>query len=111
MARKLYAKKMKDAAVYLVQRPLKSRKYEKQVTSFSDNDCVGISFPHMDALVVTLAISNHRIHRILVDTGSLVHILYKSAFDLMKIDREKLVPARYPMVFFLPGSKCCRSDP
>jgi hypothetical protein len=39
------------------------------------------------ALVLTLAIANHRIHRILIDTRSSAYILFKTAFELMKIDR------------------------
>lgn len=68
--------------------------------SFSDEDYEGVLLPHTDALVVTLAIANHKIHRILVDTGSSADIFFKSAFDLMKINRGKLVPVRYPLVGF-----------
>jgi hypothetical protein len=67
---------MKDAVICMIQRPPKARKCEKQVISFSDDDYVGISLPHTDPLVVTLAIANHRLHRILVDTGSSADILY-----------------------------------
>jgi hypothetical protein len=40
-----------------------------------DNDYVGVSLPHTNALMVTLAIANHKIHRIMLDTGSLTVIL------------------------------------
>lgn len=56
------------------------RKYENQVIGFSNEDFAGVSLPHSDALVVTLVIANHNIHRVLVDTGSSADILYKSAF-------------------------------
>lgn len=49
---------------------------------------------------MTLAITNHNIHRILIDNGSSANILYKSAFELMKIDRGKLVPVGNPLVGF-----------
>jgi hypothetical protein len=61
----------------------------------------GVSLPHTDALVLSLAIANHKIHRILIDTGSLADILYKTAFELMKIDQRKIVPARHSLVGFL----------
>jgi metal-dependent hydrolase (beta-lactamase superfamily II) len=38
--------------------------------------------------VLSLAIANHKIHRILIDTGSSADVLYKSAFELMKISLE-----------------------
>lgn len=76
------------------------RKYEDLVISFSNKDFVGVSLPHSDALVVTLAIANHKIHRILVDTRSSADIIYKSAFELMSIDQGKLVSTRGPLVSF-----------
>jgi hypothetical protein len=85
-ARKSYAREMKEALVYAVRNPPKARKCEKLITSFSDKDYEGIYLPHTDALMMTLAIANHKIHWILVDSGSSTDILYKSTFDLMKID-------------------------
>jgi hypothetical protein len=70
------------------------------VLGFSYDDYAGVSLPHTDALVVTLAIANHKIHWILVDTGSSADILYKSAFELKKIDRGRMIPTRYPLVGF-----------
>jgi len=60
-----------------------------------------VSLPHTDDLVLSLAIANHRIHRILKDTRSSVDILYKIAFELMKIEWRKIVPARHSLVGFL----------
>jgi hypothetical protein len=91
---------MKSLEVFAVQRPSKMRRYEKIVIGFSNNDYAGVLLPHTDALVVMLAIANHRMHRILVDTGSAADILNRSTFDLMKIDQGKLVPARCPLVGF-----------
>jgi hypothetical protein len=99
-ARKAYARQMKDFEVYSVQKPPKSRKREAQVIGFSDDDYAGVSLPHTDTLVLSLAIANHKIHRILIDIGSSADILYRSAFELMKIDRRKVVPARHSLVGF-----------
>jgi hypothetical protein len=68
--------------------------------TFSDEDYEGVYLPHSDALVVTMVIANHKIHRVLVDNGSSADILYKSAFDLMKISREKVSAFRFPLVGF-----------
>jgi hypothetical protein len=91
---------MKEIPVYAVGRPLKVRKCTRPVTSFSDEDYEGIILPHTDSFMVTMMITNHKIHCILVHTGSSVDVLYKSTFDLMKIDRERLVPFQHPLVGF-----------
>jgi hypothetical protein len=70
------------------------------VIGFSDNDYARVSLPHTDALVLSLAIANHKTHRILIDTVSSADILYRSAFELMKIDRRKVIPARHSLVGF-----------
>jgi hypothetical protein len=53
--------------------------------------------PHDDALVVTLTVANHGIHRILVDNGSSADIL---SFQQMGIDRERIKPFASPLVGF-----------
>ena len=44
--------------------------------SFLEEDARGVAMPHDDALVVTLTVANHAIHRILDDNGSSADILY-----------------------------------
>jgi hypothetical protein len=46
------------------------------VIGFFDEDYTGILLPHIDALVVTLTVVNHNIHRIFVDNRSLANILF-----------------------------------
>jgi hypothetical protein len=91
-AQKAYARQLDDFEVYSVQKPPKSRKYNPLIVGFSDDDYAGVSLPHTDALVVTLTVANYQTRRILVDTGSLADILFKSAFDYMGVPREKVVP-------------------
>jgi hypothetical protein len=43
---------------------------------FLDEDYVGVSLPHTNALVITLQVANHIIHKIFVDNGSSANILY-----------------------------------
>ncbi len=50
--------------------------------------------------MVTMVIANHKIHRVLVDNGNSADILYKSAFDLMKIGRERIFAFQFPLVGF-----------
>jgi hypothetical protein len=99
-ARKSYAREMREVSIYSVVRPLKTTKREKLTITFSDEDYEGVYLPHSDALVVTMVIANHKIHRVLVDNGSSADILYKSAFDLMKISKDKVSAFRFPLVGF-----------
>jgi hypothetical protein len=99
-ARKSYAREMREVSIYSVVRPLKTAKREKLTITFSDEDYEEVYLPHSDALVVTLVIANHKIHRVLVDNGSSADILYKSAFDLMKISKDKVSAFHFPLVGF-----------
>jgi hypothetical protein len=91
---------MKDFEMYSVQKPLKLTKCETQIIEFLDGDYAGVSIPHTDTLVLTFNIATHKIRRILIDIGSLADILYMTAFELMKKDQGKIVPARHSLVGF-----------
>ncbi|XP_062176069.1 uncharacterized protein LOC133881128 [Alnus glutinosa] len=91
-ARKAYTRQLDDFELYSVQKPPKFQKYNPLIIGFSDDDYAGVSLPHIDALVITLTIANYQTRRILVDTGSSVDILFKSAFDHMEVPRGKVVP-------------------
>ena len=60
--------------------------------TFSDFDMEGYQHPHDDPLVIKTIVANKTIHRVLVDNGSSVDIIFTSAFDKMGIGREKLKP-------------------
>jgi hypothetical protein len=92
---------MKDFEVYSVQKPPKSTKCETQIIEFTNDDYAGVSNPHTEAeaLVLTLEIANHKIRRMLIDTGSSGDILYKTTFELIKIDQGKIAPARHSVGF------------
>ncbi|XP_062167045.1 uncharacterized protein LOC133873343 [Alnus glutinosa] len=91
---------MREVSIYSVARPVKTTNREKLAITFSDEDYEGVYLPHSNALVVTMVIANHKIHRVLVDNGSSADILYKSVFDLMKISREKVSAFHFPLVGF-----------
>jgi hypothetical protein len=98
--RKAYAWYQKHREVMTIERPHKSHRKESMVVGFSDEDYAGVSLPHTDAIVVTLQVANHRIHRMFVDNGSSADILYWSAFRSMEISPEKVIPATCPLVGF-----------
>jgi hypothetical protein len=70
------------------------------VLFFSEEDAQGVVMPHDDALVVTLTVTNHGIHQILVDNGSSTDIFYWPTFQQMGIDRERIKPFGSPLVGF-----------
>ena len=60
--------------------------------TFSDSDMEGYQHPHDDPLVIRVVVANKTIHRVLVNNGNSVDIIFSSAFDKMGIGREKLEP-------------------
>ena len=74
-----------------MQAILKLPRLDTTIT-FSDSDLEGCQHPHDDPLVIRAIVANKIVHRVLVDNGSSVDIIYASAFDKMGIIREKLEP-------------------
>ena len=48
--------------------------------------------PHDDPLVIRAVVANKTVHRVLVDNGNSVDIIFASAFDKIDIGRERLEP-------------------
>ncbi|XP_075663054.1 uncharacterized protein LOC142632557 [Castanea sativa] len=67
---------------------------------FSKEDAWRLHHSHDDVLVVTIQAEDYNMHRVLVDNGNSVDILYYPAFQHMGIDRERLVPTNAPLVGF-----------
>ena len=85
-ARKTYARSIQSEEVYSLYRPMKATRTESVMLSFSEEDARGVVMPHDNALVVTMTVANHTIHRILVDNGSFADILYWPVFQQIGID-------------------------
>ena len=64
---------------------------DNPVIKFSKEDARRLHHLYDDALVVSIRVGDYNTHRVLVDNCSLADILYYSAFQQMKIDRERLV--------------------
>ena len=101
-ARKTYLKMVHS--VQLTGSVLKMPRIDNPVIKFSKDDARRLHHPHDDAFVVSLQIGDYNMHRVLVDNGSSVDILYYPAFQQMRIDRERLTPTNAPLVGF-GGSK------
>ncbi|GAV60060.1 LOW QUALITY PROTEIN: hypothetical protein CFOL_v3_03591, partial [Cephalotus follicularis] len=73
---------------------------DEEVISFSEADYEGVRLPHDDPVVVTLLVELFTMKRILLDSGSSADILYKHAFDQLRIPTDQLKPVKTPLVGF-----------
>ncbi|GAV61735.1 hypothetical protein CFOL_v3_05261, partial [Cephalotus follicularis] len=73
---------------------------DEEVISFSDADYEGVRLPHDNLVVVTLLVELFTMKRILIDSGSSADILYKHAFDQLRIPIDQLKPVKTPLVCF-----------
>ncbi|GAV71482.1 hypothetical protein CFOL_v3_14976, partial [Cephalotus follicularis] len=73
---------------------------DEEVISFSEVDYEGVRLPHDDPVVVTLLVELFTMKRILIDNGSSADILYKHAFDQLRIPDDQLKPVKTPLVGF-----------
>ncbi|GAV73723.1 hypothetical protein CFOL_v3_17206, partial [Cephalotus follicularis] len=73
---------------------------DEEVITFSEADYEGVRLPHDDPVVVTLLVELFTMKRILIDSGSSADILYKHAFDQLRIPTDQLKPVKTPLVGF-----------
>ncbi|GAV66432.1 hypothetical protein CFOL_v3_09942, partial [Cephalotus follicularis] len=73
---------------------------DEEVITFSEADYEGVRLPHDDPVVVTLLVELFTMKRILLDSGSSADILYKLAFDQLRIPADQLKPVKTPLVGF-----------
>ena len=69
-------------------------------TTFSKKDARHVRHPRCDALVIKAMITNNNVHRILVDNGSSVDILYFQTFERMGLKVSDLKPSPNPVYDF-----------
>ena len=92
-ARKAQLRSIRLGEVMEVQAVSKLPRLDTAIT-FSDSDLEGCQHPHDDPLVIRAVVTNKTIHRVLVDNGSSIDIIFALAFDKMGIGNEKLEPVR-----------------
>ena len=56
--------------------------------------------PHDDALVIMLDVANYEVTRIIVDTGSLVDLIFLNTLNRMGIKRTEIVGPPAPLIAF-----------
>ncbi|XP_024035540.1 uncharacterized protein LOC127899300 [Citrus sinensis] len=90
-ARKNYGRYAMTGKEVLLNLPAAKKAKVRQVPiMWTEDDEEGILYPHEDALVIKAIVASTELRRILVDTGSSVDILFKSALDDMGISDLKL---------------------
>ena len=72
--------------------------------TFREKDARHVRHSHCDALVIKATIANNNVHRILVDNGSSVDILYFQAFERMGLKVSGLKPSPNPVYGFTGDS-------
>ena len=77
-ARKTYLKMVQN--VQLTGSVPKIVRRESPILGFSEEDARRLHHPYDDALVISIRIGDYNVHRVLVDNGSSVDILYYPAF-------------------------------
>ena len=67
------------------ERPTKNARQELEDIVFTKADARWVNHPHVDALVITARVANSNVHRLLVDDGNTVDIIYLDAYKWMSL--------------------------
>ena len=81
-------------------KPKKARRNSCPVLSFSEEDKVGTTQPHDNALLITLRIGGYNVKRVMVDGGSIAEIMYPDLYKGLKLKLENLIPYGSPLMSF-----------
>ena len=92
------------AASSFNQRPAKQVRGEMGDITFNEKDARHIRHPHCDVLVIKAMVANNNEHRILVNNGSSVDILYFEEFKRMGLKVSDLKPSPNPIYGFTGDS-------
>ena len=68
--------------------------------TISDSNMEGCQHLHDDPLAIRAIVANKTMHRVLIDNWSSAYIIFASAFDKMRIGREKLEPVSAHLLGF-----------
>ncbi|XP_019189993.1 PREDICTED: uncharacterized protein LOC109184447 [Ipomoea nil] len=82
----------------------REKKLQRESITFTDDDLPDGPLPHRDALVIKLDVNNVVVHRVLVDTGSSVNVMYYDTFVQLGLPRDQLEQVRTPLSGFTGDS-------
>ena len=94
--------------LYVAQLPVKEPQPEPKRTkmnfhltlSFLEEDKIGTTQPHDDALLITLRIRDYDVKRVMVDNGSVAEIMYPNLYKGLNLKSKYLMPYRSPLMSF-----------
>ncbi|XP_030940195.1 uncharacterized protein LOC115965145 [Quercus lobata] len=72
--------------------PKRARRNFHPFLSFSEEDMIGITQPHDDALLITLRIGGYDVKRVMVDGGSAVEVMYLDLYKGLGLKSKDLMP-------------------
>ena len=81
-------------------RPTKQVWRELEDIVFREIDTRWVHHPHTGALVITTQVANSNIHRLMVDDGSAIDILYLNPYKRIGLTKGDLDPNSYPLYRF-----------
>ena len=70
------------------------------ILSFSEEDKIGTTQPHDDALLITLRIGDYDVKRVIVDGGSGAEVMYPDLYKGLGLKPEDLTPYNSPLMSF-----------
>ena len=68
--------------------------------SFSEEDKIGTTQPHDDALLITLRIKDYDVKRVMVNGGSVAEVMYPDLYKGLNLKPEDLMPYSSPLMSF-----------
>ena len=71
-------------------KPLMGQTLQLDDIVFTQADASWVHNPHDDALVITTEVANSLVHRLLVDSGRVVNILYWDAYQMIGLRQANL---------------------
>jgi hypothetical protein len=83
-----------------VQGPYIRTKWSHIPITFSHDDLRFKDYPHRDVMVISYVIKGFVIHNVLIDTGSVVDVIFIKAFRQMQDPEDKLQDTAFPLCGF-----------
>ena len=80
--------------------PKKAKRNSHSILSFSEEDKIGTTQPHDDALLITLRIIGYDVKGVMVDDGNVAEIMYPDLYKGLKLKLEDLLPYSSPLMSF-----------
>ena len=72
----------------------------RPILSFSEEDKIGTTQPHDDALLITLKIGDYDVKRVMVDGGSTAEVMYPNLYKGLRLKPKDLMPYSSPLMNF-----------